>query len=246
MNSWHLALRSLRPSLIAFVWMGAFVLAVLGILWLQIPDSHIWQFGFSMLSALGLLGLFFWFCCQIFTKMVKPAEEGRWWFRWILLAAVIVVWWLLQLPIDKLVERSELYAGYWTSRLPHGLRWLRTYIYLILLQNWTYFSLRLLATGLLLPVAVIAGAGRLRDDAGRVFRAWSRWWYWAAVLVCGWVAFSVSGKLMNWTPGHGLAGELFSLLGRLGIVFTLDVLLACFVLSVAVIGLRNDTAAAVE
>jgi hypothetical protein len=246
MSAWREALRMLRVRLVAGVWAGTLVLAALGVLWLQIPDSHVWEFVFSILFACGFVGLFFWFYAWVFKGMLKPAEEERWWLQWILLAAVVVAWWLLQMPIDRLVEHRELYAGYWTSRLPHGLRWLRTYEHLVLLQDWIYFSLRLIVTGLLLPVAVVAGASRLRDGAGRIFGVWSRWWYWVAALVCGWIAFAVSIKLMDWTPGHGLAGEILSLLVRLGFVFTLDVLFACFVLAVIVVGLRRGAVSSFE
>jgi hypothetical protein len=226
-------------QLVAGVWVGTVVLVVLAVLWLQIPDSHVWEFAFSILFACGLLALFFWFCSLVFKKMLKPAEEERWWLRWILLAAVIVAWWLLQMPIDRLMEHRALYAGYWTSRLPHWLRGLRTFEHLVVLQNWVYFSLRLIVTGLLLPVAVVAGASRVRCSAGRIFALWSRWWYWVSALVCGWIAFAVSGKLVAWTPGRGLMSEMLSLLVRLGLVFTLDVLLVCFVLAVIVVGLRR-------
>jgi hypothetical protein len=246
MSAWREALRMLRVRQVAGVWAGTLVLAALGVLWLQIPDSHVWEFVFSILFACGFLGLFFWFYSWVFKRMLKAADEERWWLQWVLLAAVVVAWWLLQMPIDRLVEHRELYAGYWTSRLPHGLRWLRTYEHLVLLQGWIYFSLRLIVTGLLLPVAVVAGASRLRGGAGRIFGVWSRWWYWVAALVCGWIAFAVSGKLMDWTPGHGLAGEILSLLVRLGFVFTMDVLLACFVLAVIVVGLRRGAVSSFE
>ena len=246
MSAWREALRTMRVRLVAWAWVGTFVLAVLGVLWLQIPDSHVWEFIFSILFACGFLALFFWFYTWVFRQMLKPAEAGRWWLQWVLLAAVIVAWWLLQMPIDKLVEHRELYAGYWTSRLPHGLRSLRTYEHLLLLQDWVYFSLRLIATGLLLPVAVVAGASGLREDARRILGVWSRWWYWVATLVCGWVAFGVSGKLMDWTPRHGLAGEMLSLLIRVGFAFTFDVLLACFVLAVVAVGLRRGAIASLE
>jgi hypothetical protein len=229
----------MRMQLIVAVWAGTLVLVALGMLWLQIPDSHVWEFIVSILFACGLLALFFWFCSWVFKKILKPSEEERWWLRWVMLAALIVAWWLLQIPIDKLVEHRALYAGYWTSRLPQWLRWLRTYEYLVLLQTWMYFSVRLIVTGLLLPVAVVAGASRLRGSSGQIFGVWSRWWYWVAALVCGWIAFAISGKLMGWTPGHGLMREMLSLLIRLGLVFTVDVLLACFVLAVAVVGLRR-------
>jgi hypothetical protein len=239
MRAWREAFRAMRMQLVVAVWVGTLVLVVLGALWLQIPDSHVWEFAFSILFACGLLALFFWCCSWVFKRMLEPAEKGRWWLQWILLAAVIVAWLLLMMPIDRLLEHRALYAGYWTSRLPHWLRGLRTYEHLAVLQNWMYFSLRLIVTGLLLPVAVVAGASRVSGSAGRVFGLWSQWWYWVAALVCGWAAFAVSGKLMNWTPGRSLTSEILSLLVRLGFVFTLDVLLVCFVLAVIVVGLRR-------
>jgi hypothetical protein len=237
MSAWREALRAMRMQIVVGVWVGTLVLVLLGVLWLQIPDSHVWEFVVSILFACGLLVLFFWFYCWVFRTMLKPWEEERWWLRWVLLAAVIVAWWLLQIPIDRLMEHRALYAGYWTSRLPHWLRGLRTYEHLVVLQSWLYFSLRLVVTGLLLPLAVVAGSSPLRESTGRIFGVWSRWWYWAAALVCGWVAFDITGQLMDWTPGHGLTGEILSLFLRLGFVFTLDVLLACFVLAVIVVGL---------
>ena len=229
----------LRPGLIAWVWAGCLVLALLGALWLQIPDSHVWQFGLSMVSACALLALLFWFCCGVFQRLLQPAAEARWWIRWILLTVLIVAWWLLQIPIDRLVEHRELYAGYWTSKLPHGLRWPRTYEHLLQLQDWMYFSLRLIVTGLLLPVAMVAGASGFRGGVGQIVRVLLRWWYWVAALVCGWIASVVGGKVIDWASRHGLASEILSLLARLGFVFTLDVVLACFVLGVAAVGLRR-------
>jgi hypothetical protein len=226
--------------LVAAVWAGTLVLIMLGVVWLQIPDSHVWEFVFSILFACGLLALFFWCCSWVSKRMLKPAEKERWWLQWILLAAVIVAWSLLQMPIDRLLDHRALYAGYWTSRLPHWLRGSRTYEHFLVLQDYVYFSLRLVVTGLLLPVAVVAGASRLRGSVGRIFGVWSGWWYWMVALVCGWIAFAVSGKLTDWTPGHGLIAEMLSLLVRLGCVFTLDVLLACFLLAVIVVGLRRS------
>jgi hypothetical protein len=243
MSAWREAFRTMRMQVVVTVWVGALGLIMLGVLWLQIPDSHVWEFAYSILFACGLLALFFWFCSWVFKGMLKPVEEEWWWLQWILLAAVIVTWWLLQMPIDRLLEHRALYAGYWASRLPHWLRWLRTYEHFVVLQDWVYFSLRLIITGLLLPIAVVAGASRVRGSAGRTFGLWSQWWYWVAALVCGWLAFAVGSKLMNWTPGHNLTSETLSLLVRLGFVFTLDVLLVCFVLALIVVGLRRRESA---
>ena len=240
MSAWREAFRTMRMQLVAAVWVGTLALIMLGVLWLQIPDSHVWEFAFSILFACGLLALFFWCCSWVFKRMLKPAEKERWWLQWILLAAVIIAWWLLQVPIGRLLEHRELYAGYWTSQLPHWLRGARTYEHLVVLQDCVYFSLRLVVTGLLLPVAIVAGASRLRGSVERIFGVWLQWWYWVAALVCGWIAFALSDKLLNWIPGHGLGAEMLSLFVRLGCVFTLDVFLACFVLAVIVVGLRRS------
>src|ERR1700733_3720169 len=136
MSAWREALQAMRAQVVAGVWAGTLVLVALGVLWLQIPDSHIWEFVVSILFAGGLLMLFFWFYSWVIKIMLKPAEEERWWLRWILLAAVIITWWVLQMPIDRLMEHRALFAGYWTSRLPHWLRGLRTYEHLVVLQNW--------------------------------------------------------------------------------------------------------------
>ena len=236
----------LRASVIARMWVGTLVFVVLGGLWLQVPDSHLWEVVFSILFACGFLALLFWFYGEFLGRMLKLVREERWWLRWILLAAVIVVWWLLQMSIDKCFEHRELYAGYWTSRIPHFLRGLRTYEHLVLLQDWLYLSMRLIVTGLLLPVAVVAAISRLRENTKRILTAWSRWWYWVAVLACGWMAYVVSDRLLHWIPKHGLEIEIWSLLMRLGLVYTLDTLLACFVLAVVVTALQRDTASSLN
>ena len=241
MSAWREAFGKLHVSLVAKVWVGTLVLAGLGMLWLQIPDSHVWEFTFSLLSAAVIVGLFFWLWTSVFRFLLEPTDEkGRWWVQWLLLAAVIVAWWLLQRPIDWLMEHRYLYAGYWTSRLPYWMRGLRTREHLVLLQSLIYFSLRLIVAGLLLPVAVVAGGARFTSAARRILSVWSRWRYWVAALVVGWIAFGVSGKLMGWTPGHGLVRETLSALMRLGIVFTLNVFLACFLLALVAVGLRRD------
>src|SRR5580765_259569 len=102
MSAWREALRQIRVSWVAAVWLGSLVLALLSTLWLQIPDSHAWQFVFSLLSACGLVALFFWFCCWAFQRISKPEDRNSWWLSWLLLVAVIAIWWLLQIPVDKL------------------------------------------------------------------------------------------------------------------------------------------------
>ena len=77
MSAWREALRMLRVRQVASVWAATLTLAVLGVLWLQIPDSHLWEFVFSILFACGFLALFFWFYSWVFGQMLKPAEVER-------------------------------------------------------------------------------------------------------------------------------------------------------------------------
>lgn len=238
MSAWREALQAMLLWLIARIWVGALVLIALGVLWLQIPDSHIWEFLFSILWAGGLLGLFFWFCTDVSKRLLKPVEEERWWLRWLVVAAVILAGWLLKISIDRLAEHREIYAGYWTSRLPHWLRGLRSYEHLLLLQDWLYCLLRLIVAGLLLPVAVVGGEGKL-GGGKRIFTVWLKWWYWAVVMLCGWLAFFANRALLAWTPGRGLSTEVISLFLRLGSVYTLDVILASFVLAVVAVGAQR-------
>lgn len=246
MSAWLEAFRMIRVRAAAEAWVGTLALAVLGVLWLQIPDSHVWQFLFAVTSACGLIALFLWFYCRVFERAVKPEREGQWWLRWALLIVAIVLWRLLQMPIDKLMDHRELYAGYWTSRIPHSLRWLRTYEHLVLLQGWIYFSLRLVLTGLLLPIVIVAGAKGVGGSGRQIASVWSRWWYWAGALACGWITFAVSGKVLDWSPGEGLSTELVSLLLRLGFVFTLDIVLAYFVVQLVVVGLQRSGASSTK
>jgi hypothetical protein len=236
----------MRWPLLASVWIAVLLLAALVVLWLQIPDSHAWQFVLSVLSGCALLGLLLWFCCSLFSKVVGTPSTEQWWLRWVLVAAVIVVWWLLQMPIDKLAEHRELYAGYWTSRLPHWLRGARTYEHLLFLQEWVSCLLRLLLAGLLLPVAVSFGAGGLRNCVRQIVSVWMRWWYWVAVVVCRWLGFAISARLVGWMPGHGLVLEASSLALRLALVLALDVVLACFVLQLIAVAFRRVKSVAVN
>ena len=233
------ALHLLKSSLPVRQWFGNLVLFLLLVLWLQIPDSHVWQFAFALLSAAALMAGFFWLYCGTFQWLQKPASPARWWVRWLLLAAVIVVWWLLLKPIDALRAHEDLYAGYWNSRLSSGLRAVFTYERLQQLQEFGYDVVQLILAAVMLPLAVEAGgSGFTAQPVRRVFRVYFRWFYWVAVLFCGLIGFEISKRLMDWTPEAGLTGEIVSVIVRLGSVYTLDIVLWCFVLALVAVYMR--------
>jgi hypothetical protein len=236
MSAWREALRLMRLGIVARIWIGALLLIACAILWLQIPDSHIWQFLLSVVFVCAWIGCFLWFSTDNFKRLFGKMERSHW-ISFLSVAGAILIGWLIQIPIDRLAAHREIFAGYWASQLPHWLRGARTYEHLIAFQDWGCLSLRLIVIGLLLPAAVIWGSRT--EDSKKITGVWTKWWYWAAVLLCGWLASLLNTRLLNWTPGHGLMTEATSLLTRLSLVYTIDVLLLSFVLSNVVIGAQK-------
>src|ERR1700735_2988006 len=103
-------------------WVGNFLLMLLAAGWLQIPDSHAWQFAFSMLSGVLLVIAFLWLYTASFRRLLPCAARPPLWLSWILLAVFVALWWLLLQPIAALRAHEGLYAGYWNSQSPPWLR----------------------------------------------------------------------------------------------------------------------------
>jgi hypothetical protein len=211
-------------------WAGNFLLMLLAAGWLQIPDSHTWQFAFSMLSGVLLVVGFLWLYVATFRYLRPCGLRPPWWLSCLLLAGFIVIWWLLLQPIAAGRAHEALFAGYWNSQSPSWLRYHLGYSSLVAWQERIYDCVQYLLAGLLLPLAVetcacgVAGFRR----ATRVYR---HWFYWLSVLICGFGASVITWALADWTPDAGLIGQTVSILGRLGIAYSVDILLWCFVLA---------------
>ena len=74
------ALRGARAKmsgrLLLSQWVGNLVLMLLAAAWLQIPDSHTWQFVFSMLSGVLLVVAFLFLYTATFHHLRPCAEPG--------------------------------------------------------------------------------------------------------------------------------------------------------------------------
>ncbi len=106
------------------------------------------------------------------------------------------------------------------------------YSKLVAWQERIYDCMQWLLAGLLLPIAMETcacglGPGWLR----RAVRVYRRWLYWLAVLVCGLGGSALTWALAEWTPAAGLTGQTLSVVLRLGLAYTVDILLWCFVLA---------------
>jgi hypothetical protein len=248
-------------------WLGNILLMLLGAGWLQIPDSHTWQFVFSMLSGVLLVLGFLWLYTSTFRRLrtcpapvspARPDSETKGapsfaWFAkggknhillsWLLLVVFVVLWWLELLPIAAVRAHEGLYAGYWNSQSPPWLRHHLGYSQLVAWQERIYDCLQCLWAGLLLPLAVETcacglGAGWFRR-AARVYR---HWLYWLTVLVCGLGGSAITWALADWTPLAGLAGQTLSIVARLGLAYSLDILLWCFLLALVAYYLKDESA----
>ena len=153
--------------------------------WLQIPDSHSWQFVFSMLSGVLLVVGFLWLYTATFRHLLSCCAAPPWWLSCLLLAVFIALWWLLLQPIAACRAHEALYAGYWNSQSPPWLRHHLGYSSLVAWQEHIYDCVQCICGRS--AAAVGDGDERLRsqsasDVPARVYR---HWLYWLCVLVCG-------------------------------------------------------------
>lgn len=213
-------------------WVGNFLLMLLAAGWLQIPDSHTWQFAFSILSGVLLVLAFLWLYTMTFRHLLPCAARPPWWLSWLMLVGCLVLWWLMLQPVAAGRAHEGLFAGYWNSQSPPWLRFRAGYSNLVAWQEHIYDCIQWILAGLVLPLALETCACGLRPGClGRAARVYRHWLYWLCVLVCGWGGATITWALADWTPDAGLVGQTFSVLARLGLAYTADILLWCFVLA---------------
>ncbi len=156
----------LRALLLA--WLGTLVCVLLAFAWLQIADSHLWQFAFSMLSGALLVFAFCWVQTRVFQDLRQSPALAPLWMRLLGFLLLLGLWLMLLSWIGIARDHAPLYAGYWNSKLSPELRYLATYERLVSWQQFFWSLLQWLVAALLLPIAVEGstfGFGRGRMDA---------------------------------------------------------------------------------
>ncbi len=204
------ALRGARAKmsgrLLLSQWVGNFVLMLLAAAWLQIPDSHTWQFAFSMLSGVLLVVGFLLLYTATFHHLRPCAEPAPRWLSWVLLAGFIALWWLMLQAIAVGRAHEALYAGYWNSQSPPWLRHSLGYSSLVAWQERFYDCLQCLWAGLLLPMAIVLCASGIHKGCLRHGAApYKHWFYWLSVLVCGlgWLGDHLGSRRLDTGCGPG-------------------------------------------
>lgn len=226
-------LRKPGSGVVLLQWVGNLAFLLLAFAWLQIPDSHAWQFVFSLLTGAVLVIGFLWLHAHTFRKLRLVVDAGPLWTRLLLLLIVFVIGYFALGLIDKGRSYEGLFAGYWNSKLSPSMRATFTYEFLVRWQDRAYDLLQWLLAAILLPIAFVGGGAGFRGNAWRGFgRVYCKVLYWVTVVVAGFLGLWIWRGLVDWMPGHGVAGETLSVLVRVGLAYTVVILLWCFVLAV--------------
>lgn len=235
MTTLQAAFRKFRARIVLLQWSGNLVLILLAFGWLQIADSHTWQFLFSLLTAVVLILTFLSLHAHTFRKLLETSSAASRWLRLLVLFAVIILGYFLLQLIGVGRSHEALFAGYWNSKFSAGQRSVFTFQRLVQWQDYFYDLLQWLFVAFLLPVAFVGAGIGLRGGWPSIRRIYGYPTYWLLVVIFGLAGSYFTSSLAGWTPGHGTAVEIISVLLRIGFAYTLDILLWCFVLALMAI-----------
>jgi len=200
--------------------------------WLQIPDSHAWQFAFSIISVVILVIGFCWLQVATFSRLRPDSSRATLWLRILGFALVAALWILLAQWISSGSDSISGYAYLWNSKLSPGMRITFSPVRIIaglgILLNVMIWAI----TALLLPVAITLSTQGLRRPSWRDARSpYARIFYWIAIFVFCILATQFTSGLVSWKPGKSISGEVVSVVARLAIAYTTDILLWCLLLA---------------
>jgi hypothetical protein len=220
-------------SLVAIQWAGCLLAILLAFAWLQIPDSHVWQFVFSVISGLLLAIAFCSLQVMIFSRLRTEEKRGPFWLRIVSFAVIAGLWIFLARWIGSWSNSFGLYAGYWNSKLSPALR-------VVLTPGRIEYALNFLSgvaiwalLGFLLPIAIeacTAGPAQVRWNS--LSRPYRKVMYWLAVVIFGFAACLLTQALVSWIPPAGVRGQIVSVLARLGVAYTVDIVLWCLLIAI--------------
>ena len=213
---------------------GDLAALLLGLVWLKIPDSHVWQLVVSVLLGALVVGGFLLlqvFSIQGLRRAVKPL---RLWLASLLLVAWLLLFALLVRLAGHLNDHISERAGFWNSRFGPHLRNMFSYNRLVSWQtDLVSLLLWIILPALFLPWIVESVSNvswaRLPGHAGRLLRDWR---HWLAMVVIGGLLLWITPTLLYWHPVDSIGGEIVSALFRLPLVFLVDVGLLLFLLAI--------------
>ena len=226
------ALPRFRFSVVALQWGGNLLALLLAIAWLQIPDSHAWQFAFSMIAAAALVIGFCWLQLVTFARIRPAPQPANFWLRIVSFALVALLWFLLAQWIGSGSDSVPDYAYLWNSKLSPGMRITFSPARITTGLNVLLDILIWATTALLLPIAITLSVQGLRRPSWRdACRPYRRILYWLAVFAFCILTTQLTAALVSWIPGTGVSGEVLSITLRLAVAYTTGILLWCLLLA---------------
>jgi hypothetical protein len=241
------ALRRISLHVLLLQILGNAVLFLCCCVWLQIPDSHLWELALSLLLGLVFAVGFLELHASILRRLRRTEETKPLWQSALLLAACFLLLYIFITACAHLRDDSMRRAGYWNSQLsPH----MRTIFTFERLYSWQYecigFLLWVVLPGLLLPFAMESaslGPAAWRSTGINALPILRRWQYWLTAIAVWWTTTRLTSALVHWTPGHSVREELASVTLRLGLAYCADALLLTLLLAVTAELLARNHAA---
>ncbi len=227
-NGW---LTAPRPSVVVMQWLGNLAAVLLASAWLQIPDSHVWQFVLSVAFAILLVAAFCWLQVNTMERVTMRGAYGPLWQRMVGFALVVLLWFFLVRWIGSWADSLSLYPAYWNSKLSPGMRVMFTPARIVSSLNCLITLAELLLTGLVLPVLIAVSTLGSRSTKLEIVQPYRKLLYWIAVCGAWFLGWLITSRLAAWLPGSGVQGEILSVVVRLGFAYTIDILLWCALLS---------------
>jgi hypothetical protein len=217
----------------------AVLVLLLSVAWLRFPDANVFEVAASFLVGLIILAIAGCGEASIMLHLTAVPASRRRIIRGALLVlagiALSLVWYWI---IDRWHGSDFTTASYLNSKLPRSLRYVFTYSRIIMILGWMWSALQWIGIGKIIACAMAAiAAERPVNGLFRILRSLA---YWLALVAGIALGVVVTSSLIQWTPGHGLKIELFSLILRLGFSIVLDVAIICFVLAVIATILRHE------
>lgn len=241
------ALSKFSFRVLALQWGDNLFLVLLAALWLQIPDSHAWQLALSMIAAAVLVIGFCWIQIATFARLRPVSQTANFWLRILGFALGGILWSLLVQWTSSGTDSIPDYAQLWNSKLSPGMRITFSPVRIGTCLNILFDVLIWTITGLLLPIAITVSTEGLRRPSWRdARRPYSRILYWIAVFGFCLLTTQLTSAVISWKPGKTVSGEVVSVVIRLAIAWTTDILLWCLLLAFTAAWMEHEPAPVIE
>ena len=200
-----------------------------------------------MVSAVALIIGFCWIQIATFSRLRPSAARAPIWLRILGFALVATLWYSLVQWIGSGAQTIPDYAYLWNSKLSPGMRITFSPARIVLSLTILLDVLIWTVTALLLPIAITSVLQGLRRPSWRdARRPYGRILYWIAVFVFCILSTQLSSALVSWKPGRTVSGEVISVVVRLAIAWTTDILLWCLLLVFTAAWMEHEPATIIE